>query len=311
MTGLAPARRQPRLAAGRARALGAPTRGTTGPNRLRRVDRWLLAWHGARLRAAGDPLVVDVGYGSSPVTTVELHRRLARAHPGVRVVGLERDGGRVAAAAPAAGPGLAFAQGGFDLAGLAPDVTRAMNVLRQYPEAAVGPAWSAMLTRMPPGGLLVEGTCDEIGRRACWFALERAGGTLGDAGHGDAGHGGGGHGDAGHGDVEVTAGARVAVPLAAVTLTLATHLPSLGRPSELAERLPKALIERNVPGERIHDLLASFDAAWARAAPYAVFGPRQRWVAAVEDWAAGGAPVLGTRRRWRAGEVTLAWHGRS
>ncbi|HYS37057.1 MAG TPA: class I SAM-dependent methyltransferase, partial [Pseudonocardiaceae bacterium] len=31
----------PRLAAGRARALGVPTRGTTNPNRLRRVDRWL------------------------------------------------------------------------------------------------------------------------------------------------------------------------------------------------------------------------------------------------------------------------------
>ncbi|HEX5404107.1 MAG TPA: class I SAM-dependent methyltransferase, partial [Pseudonocardiaceae bacterium] len=34
--------RRPRLAAGRARALGLPTRGTTNPNRLRRVDRWLV-----------------------------------------------------------------------------------------------------------------------------------------------------------------------------------------------------------------------------------------------------------------------------
>ena len=34
-----PRKRAPRLAAGRARALGVPTRGTTNPNRLRRVDR--------------------------------------------------------------------------------------------------------------------------------------------------------------------------------------------------------------------------------------------------------------------------------
>src|SRR3712207_8160997 len=40
---LSPSRKAPRLAAGRARALGLPTRGTTNANRLRRVDRWLLA----------------------------------------------------------------------------------------------------------------------------------------------------------------------------------------------------------------------------------------------------------------------------
>ena len=81
-------RKSPRLAAGRARALGLPTRGTTAPNRLRRVDRWLVAAHAGLLRSAADPLVVDLGYGSSPVTCVELATRLRAVRAGP--VGLAR-----------------------------------------------------------------------------------------------------------------------------------------------------------------------------------------------------------------------------
>src|SRR5437762_6480319 len=66
--------------------LGAPTRGTTNPNRLRRVDAWIAATLAGPLRQAGDPLVVDLGYGASPVTTVELRARLVRVRPEVRVV---------------------------------------------------------------------------------------------------------------------------------------------------------------------------------------------------------------------------------
>ena len=50
---------------------GRITRGTTGLNRLRRSDRWLT--HDdlvtERLRAAADPLIVDLGYGAAPWTT--------------------------------------------------------------------------------------------------------------------------------------------------------------------------------------------------------------------------------------------------
>ena len=263
-------RRAPRLAAGRARALGMPTRGTTAPNRLRRVDRWLVAACGPLLRRAADPLVVDLGFGSSPVTTVELHQRLSVIRPDIRVVGLELDPQRVERAADAARPpGLTFARGGFELAGLRPVVVRAMNVLRQYTESDAASAWATMTARLAPGGVLVEGTCDEIGRRACWFAV------------GDDG--------------------------VARTLSLSAHLPSLGRPSDLAPRLPKALIARNVPGEDIHALLTAFDAAWDRAAPAAPFGPRQRWITAVGLLRADGWPVQGNRRRWRLGELTVAW----
>ena len=53
--------REKRYAAGRARALGLPTRGTTNPNRLRRVDRHLVAVHRSLLVDATDPLVVELG----------------------------------------------------------------------------------------------------------------------------------------------------------------------------------------------------------------------------------------------------------
>jgi len=213
--------------------------------------------------------VVDLGYGATPVTTLELLHRLRRVRPDVEVVGIEIDPGRVAAAQAAAQPGLSFRRGGFELPldGRRPVAVRALNVLRQYDEAAVAEVWATMCARIAPGGVVVEGTCDEIGRRAAWVALDAEGPQ---------------------------------------TLTLAAHVASLSRPSELAERLPKALIHRNVPGQAVHALLADLDRAWAAAAPYSAFGPRQRWVAAVgalaRDW-----PVLDERRRWRLGELSVPW----
>ena len=227
------------------------------------MDRWLTGVHGDLLRSADRPLVVDLGYGSSPVTTVELFTRLRAVRPDVEVVGLEIDPERVAVARDAERDGLSFRRGGFELAGLRPLVVRALNVLRQYEEEPAREAWSTLLAGLAPGGLLVEGTCDEIGRRAAWVALDADGPR---------------------------------------TLTLAAHLPTLGRPSDLAERLPKALIHHNVPGEPVHALLTALDAAWDRAAAQAVFGPRARWVAACEalEW---DKDV----RRARLGELTVPW----
>src|SRR5215831_7220430 len=117
--------------------MGAPigqlTRGTTGHNRLRRSDRWLV--HSRRVRAAlqaaADPLVVDLGYGALPVTTLELASRLRSVRADVRVVGLEIHPERVATArALADGTDVEFALGGFELAGLHPVLVRAFNVLR-------------------------------------------------------------------------------------------------------------------------------------------------------------------------------------
>src|SRR6188472_4787476 len=82
-----------RASAASLKRVGRITRGTTGTNRLRRVDRWI-ARHPA-LRRAADPLVVDLGYGASGVTALELQARLAGARPDVDVLGLEIDPARV------------------------------------------------------------------------------------------------------------------------------------------------------------------------------------------------------------------------
>lgn len=252
------------------RPIGVVTRGTTNPNRLRRVDGWI-AYHCADLLArAADPLVVDLGYGATPITVIELRGRLAAAiRRDVRVIGLEIDPVRVADATPAADPpGLLFAYGGFELAGLHPVIVRAFNVLRQYDEAAVAPAWSTITAALAPGGVLIEGTCDELGRLASWVLLDRTG---------------------------------------PVSLTLASRLSTLDRPGTLAERLPKALIHHNVPGQPIHELIEALDDAWLAAAPVGVFGSRQRWIRTVETVAAAGWPVTDRPHRWRLGELTVAW----
>jgi hypothetical protein len=209
--------------------VGAVTRGTTNPNRLRRVDNFIAYTCRDLLLGAVDPLVVDLGYGATPITAIELQARLSGAlGKDVTVVGLEIDTVRVAEAQRSAAPPLLeFRRGGFELAGLRPTVVRAMNVLRQYPEEAVAGAWRAMTAT---GATLIEGTCDELGRIATWARVDRDGPS---------------------------------------TLTFAARLSDLDHPATFAERLPKALIHHNVPGAPIHDLLLALGHAWdASAGPF-------------------------------------------
>lgn len=263
--------------------VGQITRGTTNTNRLRRVDRWI-ARHPA-LRRTPDPLVVDLGYGASGVTAFELEARLRRACADVEVVGLEIDPARVARARTqldevragrtpfAIDARVSFARGGFEVplpgaAGRRPAVIRAFNVLRQYDAADVPGAWALMAARLQPGGILVEGTCDELGRVSTW--------------------------------IEVGADA------APRSLTVSLRLAGLDSPAIAAERLPKALIHRNVPGERVHAFLAALETEWVRAVASSAFGPEHRWRTALQAMADGGWPVQG-RSRWRLGEVTVPW----
>jgi hypothetical protein len=254
------------------RPVGTITRGTTNPNRLRRVDRWLAGPQGWRLRSPAEPpVVVDLGYGASPVTAVELHDRLSRVRPDVQVAGVEIDPERVAAARPLERHGLRFRRGGFEVpldGDARPTIVRAFNVLRQYDEAEVAAAWAQVRARLAEDGLLVDGTCDELGRRSTWVAVDRSG---------------------------------------PVSLTLSWRLRGLAAPSEIAERLPKALIHRNVSGEPVHAYLAALDRAWARSAHHAAFGARQRFMATAAAVREEGWPLVDGPSRWRLGEVTVAW----
>lgn len=263
--------------------LGRPTRGTTGTNRLRRNDRWIAA--SRAFRRALDPLVIDLGFGASGVTAFELATRLQRVRADAEVRGLEIDPTRVATAEAQLAevrdgrtpfsPDLrvSFARGGFEVPlpdGRRPAVIRAMNVLRQYDEADVAQAWRTMTSRLAPEGLLVEGTCDEIGRIASWIDVDAGGGPR--------------------------------------RFTISLRLAELEHPGIVAERLPKALIHRNVPGERVHALLTDLDREWDRAAALSTFGATQRFLAAVTALRDQGWPVEGGRTRWRLGELTLPWH---
>jgi len=253
--------------------LGDITRGTTNPNRLRRIDRWMLHAVCPIIRSAQDPVVVDLGYGASSITTQEMfHRFRKHVRPDVEVVGIEIDPIRVTQALEIVEPGLDFAYGGFEVPlpdSQKPIAIRAFNVLRQYDESEVSKSWQLMTNRLAPEGFLVEGTCDEIGRRSSWVALR----------------------------------SQEKIP---ETFTISLHVGSLEMPSEIAPRLPKALIHRNVPGEKIYDFLQEFDRAWLGNSAMIPFGARQRWVAAVEALRSS-YPILDNKVRWRLGEVTIPW----
>jgi hypothetical protein len=254
--------------------VGNVTRGTTNPNRLRRIDRYVVAQR--VLRQEPTPILVDLGFGASPITAVELSARARKVNPAAQVVGVEIERERVARGLAVATDQLHFALGGFEVplpnppfaADQKVHLIRAFNVLRQYSEDAVADAWSLMCSRLAPEGLLVEGTCDEIGRLASWVTLD---------------------------------------PEGPQTFTISLRLNGLELPSKVAERLPKALIHHNLPGENIHDYLQAIDATWRLHSPLATFGAVQRWVATCETLLQQDWPIVIDRKRWRLGELTVAW----
>ncbi|WP_296630438.1 class I SAM-dependent methyltransferase [Rhodoluna sp.] len=251
--------------------IGTITRGTTNPNRLRRIDRYIAAL--PILRTADEPIVVDLGFGASPITAIELLQRLQKVNRGTHVVGIEIDRERVERGLAVAGPNLHFTHGGFEVplpAALANSATviRAFNVLRQYDESEVAAAWALMQKRLTPGGVIVEGTCDEIGRLASWVTLDATG---------------------------------------PISFTISLRLSGLEMPSKVAERLPKILIHHNQPGEKIHEFLSALDMAWQTNSGIGAFGAAQRWVASCKQLVEAGWPIVGDHKRWRLGEISLDW----
>jgi len=253
----------------RQKPLGVITRGKTNPNRLRRVDSWIAWKYGEILRRIEFPVIVDLGYGASPITTLELSQRIRHVAARTQVVGIEIDRERVTSAKPFANEYVQFREGGFELAKIErPILVRAFNVLRQYQEHEVADAWAEMLKHLHPKGAIIDGTCDELGRLATWIEITKLGPQ---------------------------------------SLTLSVRLKDLSDPIEIAERLPKALIHHNVPGNTIYDFVQDLHRSWKHAAGIGVFGSRQRWRATAEQMPARW-PIISPRNRNRLGEVTVAWH---
>lgn len=214
-------------------------------------------------------LVVDLGFGAAQHTTLELANRVVAVKPGARVIGIEIDPERVAAAKPFETENVTFMHGGFEIpTNRKPDIVRAFNVLRQYDEPEVAGIWTAICARLAPGGLFIDGTCDEIGRVSTWVAL---------------------------------------YPEGPESFSVSLRLADLEAPSIAAERLVKALIHRNVAGENIHRFFVDLDRQWATHAGIGVLSPVQRWVASVRGMKEMGWPVHDNQSRWRLGEITVDW----
>jgi hypothetical protein len=238
---------------------GQATRGKTARNRLRRVDTFILRYDPALLqRTDGDfahALFVDLGYGAEPFTTLESAQRFRRLQPNLRVLGVEIDPERVAAAASYADEQMLFRLGGFNLPlqrgpdGKAETVRliRAFNVLRQYEEEQVTEAYTLMARTVLPGGLLLEGTSDPLGR--IWVAnvmRMRVDGWQAEA------------------------------------LVFSTNFRLGFDPTEFQTVLPKNLIHRVVEGEPIYDFFQAWKRATQETAAVQAWGVRQWFVASAQ-----------------------------
>jgi hypothetical protein len=270
----------------RSRPEGQPTRGKTAANRLRRVDAFVLAYDRPLLsRSAGAfarAFFVDLGYGREPVTTLQSAARLRQANPALPVLGVEIDPERVAAAQPYANERTFFRLGGFRLPlGTWPDGTsetarlvRAFNVLRQYDEEAVAPAYDLLMRDILPGGLLIEGTSDPYG--SIWVA-NVARRLPGD-------------------------GPRYRME----ALVFGTTFRKGFDPGQFQPVLPKNYIHRVVPGEPIYQFFRDWKRAAFETSAEQTWGPR-RWFAAAAGRLAAGGYRLALRRKWlRKG--WLVWH---
>lgn len=248
---------------------GQVTRGKTARNRLRQVDNFLLRYDpGLLTRRDGDfadALFVDLGYGAEAVTTLEAAERFRRVNPALKVLGVEIEPERVAAALPFADERTFFRLGGFNLPLLPGEhvrLIRAFNVLRQYEERDVQPAWEQMARGVLPGGLLIEGTSNPTG--GIWAAnlLRRAaGGWVQEA------------------------------------LVFFTNFHTGFDPELFQTILPKNYIHRVLPGEPIGEFFAAWKAAWAETSPARSWGLRQWFALSAAGLVRRGYDIL-LRRKW-------------
>lgn len=256
------------------------TRGKTATNRLRRVDTFLLKYdpsllarHDGEFRRA---FFVDLGYGATPTTTIESFTRLRAVNPALSVLGVEIDSERVAAAQSFVLPGLNFRLGGFNLPLLSwpegqPEmarVVRVFNVLRQYEPESVAPAYARLAESVLPGGLLVEGTSDPMGRLWVAHVMRRTEAM----------------------PAALNAWRREA-------LVFSTNFRQGFDPRAFQAVLPKDLIHGVIPGAPIYDFFAAWQQAAAVTSAQGIWGARAWFVAAAQQLARAGYRI-NLRHHW-------------
>lgn len=117
-------------------------------------------------------MVLDVGVGARPDTTLELHRCLREFWPDLRTVGVDNVAERAELVSGLGEPGLTGVIGGEHLPSVgAVRLVRAANLLRQERLERVESALQALMSPLLAGGVLVEGTTDAGGDAGVFRAL--------------------------------------------------------------------------------------------------------------------------------------------
>lgn len=263
---------------------GLPTRGKTASNRLRRVDNFVLLYEPSLMtRTDGlfaEALFVDLGYGFDARTTLESASRFRHLNPNLRILGVEIDRERVENALPFADDKTSFRLGGFNLPlkeGEHVRLIRAFNVLRQYEEKDVVPAYERLEEYVLPGGLMIEGTSNPFG--SLWAAnvarkvMESNSSLLESQEH------------------------KGPLFWHFEALVFSTNFRTGFDVQEFQTILPKNLIHRVVPGEPVFDFFEAWKASAKETSAMKTYGVRQWFSAAAERLAGRGYPVA-TQRKW-------------
>jgi hypothetical protein len=263
---------------------GLPTRGKTASNRLRRVDNFVLLYEPSLLtRTDGlfaEALFVDLGYGFDARTTLESASRFRRLDPNLRILGVEIDRERVAQALPFADEKTSFRLGGFNLplkGGEHVRLIRAFNVLRQYEEKDVAPAYERMAEYVLPGGLMIEGTSNPFG--SIWTAnvarmsMESNRSLLESQEH------------------------KGPLSWNFEALVFSTNFRTGFDVQEFQTILPKNLIHRVVPGEPVFDFFEAWKASAKETSAMKTYGVRQ-WFSAAAERLAGRGYLVATQHKW-------------
>ena len=262
---------------------GQVTRGKTAPNRLRNVDHFLASYDPALLSRGDelfrDALYVDLGYGAEPTTTLESAARLRLVNSGLKVLGIEIEPERVRRGQPFVDESTFFRLGGFNMPlqkgpnGQQETVrlVRAFNVLRQYDESEVIPAYKSIMSSILPGGLFMDGTSDPFGRVWTGNMIRQ-------------------NNDENNSDWNLEA------------LVLGANLGVDLDVDAFQTRLPKSFIHRMLPGEPIHQFMEDWKSATRETRSHDIWGPRGWFVAAGQMMVQKGyniaRPSKWLRRGW-------------